>query len=559
MKRIFTTLMIAGALMLNSNETQAQCYSAVQLDGVDDYLYSPFADYTFNTFTMEMWINSADYTPNEHYISLYQNSYIVLGGWGTGGVFDGWASGLNPVAIVTAASNTPTTGTWHHVAYVYDGTNQIFYVDGVAVVTTAVTGTVAANATFASGLVIGARYTQATQFSNTSFEDIRIWNVARTPAELNANMSSNLTGSESGLVAYYRFEDGQGSNTVTDLTGNGNTLTMNNMDPATDWISGPFGVAQSTDVQNSCGPITWIDGNTYSSDTNSVTYTYLGGSAAGCDSIVTLDLTINSAAQSTDVQTACDSYTWIDGNIYTANNNTAVYTMLGGAANGCDSIVTLDLTVNVAAQSTDIQTACDSYTWIDGITYTATTNTETYLVPGGAANGCDSTVTLDLVINTVDPTVTTSTFDLTANETGAQYQWVDCDNNFAPISGETSQTFTATANGSYAVIVTGANGCSDTSTCVVIATISVDETSLESGIVLAPNPTNGEFSISTLNYSGEVRIEVLDVTGKLIFSSTENLGPNSSAKIDLSGAANGVYIVNVSDMNEAHSMRVVKK
>ena len=164
MKRIFTTLMIAGAFMLNSNETQAQCYSAVQLDGVDDYLYSPFADYTFNTFTMEMWINSADYTPNEHYISLYQNSYIVLGGWGTGGVFDGWASGLNPVAIVTAASNTPTTGTWHHVAYVYDGTNQIFYVDGVAVVTTAVTGTVAANATFASGLVIGAMYTQATQF-----------------------------------------------------------------------------------------------------------------------------------------------------------------------------------------------------------------------------------------------------------------------------------------------------------------------------------------------------------------------------------------------------------
>lgn len=559
MKRIFTTLMIAGALMLNSNETKAQCYSAVQLDGIDDYLYSPFADYTFNTFTMEMWINSADYSPNEHYISLYQNSYIVLGGWGTGGVFDGWASGLNPVAINTVAANTPTTGTWHHVAYVFDGVNQIFYVDGVAVVTTAATGTVAANATFTSGLVIGARYTQTTQFSNTSFEDIRIWNVARTPAELTANMSSNLTGLESGLVAYYRFEDGQGSNTVTDLTGNGNTLTMNNMDPATDWVSGPFGVAQSTDVQNSCGPITWIDGNTYSSDTSSVTYTYVGGSVGGCDSIVTLDLTINSASQSTDVQAACDSYTWIDGNTYTVNNNTAIYTVLGGAANGCDSIITLDLTINVAPQWTDIQTACDSYTWIDGVTYTATTDSAMYLVPGGATNGCDSIVMLDLIINTVDPTVTTSTFDLTANEAGAQYQWVDCDNNFAPISGETSQTFTATANGSYAVIVTGANGCSDTSTCVVIATISVDETSLESGIVVSPNPTNGAFSISTLNYSGEVRIEVLDVTGKLIFSSTENLGPNSSANIDLSGAANGVYIVNVSDMNEAHSMRVVKK
>lgn len=558
MKRIFTTLLLAGTLLFNSNQSQAQCYAAVSLDGVDDYLHSPFLNYSFSNFTMEMWINSANYNQNEHYISLYQNAYIVLGGWGSSGIFNTWANGLSPVAIASSAANTPAVGTWHHIAFVYDGTNQILYVDGVAVTTTPTTGTVA-SAGFTQGLVIGARFDQNQQYSPTSFEDVRIWNVARTPAELNANMSSSLLGSELGLVAYYRFEDGAGSSTVTDLTGNGNTLTLYNMDPLTDWISGPFGIAQSTDVQNSCSPITWLDGNTYSSDTTGATFTYLGGSVAGCDSIVTLDLTINSAPQTTDVQVACDSYIWIDSNTYTSNNNTAVYTIIGGAANGCDSIVTLDLTINASQQLTDAQTACDSYTWIDGMTYTASNNTAMYFVPGGSVSGCDSIITLDLTINTVDPTVTTNVFDLTANEAGAQYQWIDCDDNFAAITGETSQMFTATTNGNYAVIVTGANGCSDTSSCVMISTISVDEVNLENGIVVSPNPTTGEFAISTVDYSGKVSIEVMDVTGKVIFKSTENLSPSSAANIDLSEAANGVYIVNVSDLNQSHSIRVVKK
>ena len=81
--------------------------------------------------------------------------------------------------------------------------------------------------------------------------------------------------------------------------------------------------------------------------------------AAGCDSIVTLDLTINKSTTGTDVQTACDSYSWIDGNTYTESNNTATFTLTNAA--GCDSIVTLDLTINKSTTGTDVQTACDSY------------------------------------------------------------------------------------------------------------------------------------------------------------------------------------------------------
>ena len=55
--------------------------------------------------------------------------------------------------------------------------------------------------------------------------------------------------------------------------------------------------------------------------------------------------------------------------------------LLGGAANGCDSIVTLDLTISNSVSGTDTQTACGSYTWIDGNTYTASNNTATFNIP----------------------------------------------------------------------------------------------------------------------------------------------------------------------------------
>src|SRR5690554_2065893 len=102
-----------------------------------------------------------------------------------------------------------------------------------------------------------------------------------------------------------------------------------------------------------------------------------------------------------DTQTACGSFTWTggDGAVYTASNNTATYTFTGRAANGCDSIVTLDLTINSSVTGTDTQSACGSYTWIDGVEYTANENSATYTLVGGAANGCDSIVTLNLTMH----------------------------------------------------------------------------------------------------------------------------------------------------------------
>ena len=147
-----------------------------------------------------------------------------------------------------------------------------------------------------------------------------------------------------------------------------------------------------TDVQTSCDSYDWIDGNTYTSSTNTPTFTLQN--ATGCDSVVTLNLTIINSNTGTDVQTACDSYDWIDGNTYTSSTNTPTFTLQNSA--GCDSIVTLHLTITNSTTGMDFQTACDSYAWIDGNTYTSSTNTPTFVLQNSA--GCDSTVTLNLTI-----------------------------------------------------------------------------------------------------------------------------------------------------------------
>ena len=129
-----------------------------------------------------------------------------------------------------------------------------------------------------------------------------------------------------------------------------------------------------TDTLVACDSLTWIDGVTYYQNNNSATYTLINTS--GCDSVVTLNLNILHSSSGTDIITACDSLTWINGINYYQSNNTATHTLTN--ANGCDSIVNLDLNILYSNTGIDILTACDSLTWIDGITYFQSNNTATH-------------------------------------------------------------------------------------------------------------------------------------------------------------------------------------
>jgi hypothetical protein len=163
---------------------------------------------------------------------------------------------------------------------------------------------------------------------------------------------------------------------------------------------------------------------------------------------------------------------------------------------------------------TDVQTACGSFTWIDGNTYTASNNTATYVVPN--AQGCDSVITLNLTINNVSDVTTflSGSNTITANNTSATYRWLDCDNNFAPIPGETAQSFTPATDGNYAVELTE-NGCVDTSACVNVTTVGIRE-QLSETIKLFPNPSTGTFSVDLGETEAVATITITDMTGKVV-------------------------------------------
>ena len=164
-------------------------------------------------------------------------------------------------------------------------------------------------------------------------------------------------------------------------------------DPIFEVFDGSVSIVENqndTVYLSSCESIEW-NGQNYN---QSGIYTYSGISVDGCDSVVTLDLTILNSDTGIDQQSHCDSYIWIDGNEYTSSNNTATVTLTNEV--GCDSVVTLDLTIFNSNTVIDQQTHCDEYTWIDGVTYYENNNTATYTLTN--QNGCDSLVTLDLTL-----------------------------------------------------------------------------------------------------------------------------------------------------------------
>ena len=310
----------------------------------------------------------------------------------------------------------------------------------------------------------------------------------------------------------------------------------------------PCASSSGTDVQTACDSYTWIDGNTYTENNNTATYVLTN--AVGCDSIVTLDLTILNSTSSIDSHTACESFTWIDGNTYTQSNNTATHVLTNAA--GCDSVVTLDLTINHSTTGVDTQVACDSFTWIDGNTYTENNNTATYILTNAA--GCDSVILLELTINDVDATVSANGSTITANAAGASYQWLDCDDNYAPISGETSQSFTATSNGNYAVAVTQ-NGCTDTSDCVTISGLGIDA-NFANRLQIYPNPTHRDLYVELDRKYSTLNINVRNIVGQIVSSKRYN----SVNQIDLKlNGKPGIYFVELNTENERTILKVIKE
>jgi hypothetical protein len=316
------------------------------------------------------------------------------------------------------------------------------------------------------------------------------------------------------------------------------------------FASGNCQPTSAFDVQAACGTYTWINGLTYTSSNN--TATYIIPNTAGCDSIITLNLTISTqSSASTDIQSACGSYTWINGITYTNSNNIATYVIPNAA--GCDSTITLNLTINQPSVSSDVVSACNTFTWINGITYTSSNNTATYVMPN--TNGCDSTITLNLTISNIQTTVAQVGQTLTANQTGANYQWVNCNNNYAAIVGETSQSFTAVASGNYAVIINNGN-CVDTSVCNIITVVGIAENESNANFTLFPNPTSENISIQFKNDQAFVKVRLISIIGQELKSQSFQ----NTKLIDYTiEQTKGVYFIEVTNNEGIVSLKRISK
>ena len=144
-----------------------------------------------------------------------------------------------------------------------------------------------------------------------------------------------------------------------------------------------------------CDSFNWYDHTNLTSSTN--TLTHLFTNAVGCDSTVTLDLTVNYSTVGDTTAVVCDSFNWYDHTNLTSSSNTLTHLFTNAA--GCDSTVTLDLTVHYSTTGDTTAVVCDSFNWYGHTNLTSSTNTLTHLFPAGNQWNCDSTLTLHLTVN----------------------------------------------------------------------------------------------------------------------------------------------------------------
>ena len=201
--------------------------------------------------------------------------------------------------------------------------------------------------------------------------------------------------------------------------------------------------------------------------------------------------------------------------------------------------------------STINENACNSYTSPSGVIYN-TSGTYTDIIPNAA--GCDSIITINLSITAIDTTVTQNGSTLSVAPTAfAAYQWFDCDLN-QPIIGQTNMIFNPTNTGNYAVEVS-VNGCVLMSSCYFIDMTSISN-GVWAGITTHPNPVGDVLSIEIPNLTSELEITVFDAQSKLM----EKLYRTNSTtvKLDCSNYSSGFYFVKLKTEDSFYNFKIVK-
>ena len=359
------------------------------------------------------------------------------------------------------------------------------------------------------------------------------------------------------------------------------------------------GSALVSDIAISGSNITWYDaasaGNVLLPTTALVdgsTY-YANQTISGCESLNQLEVTVSvnaipSAPTGAATQEFCNGATiaelavtgtaliWYASAVSSAPLSSST-SMSNGTTyfatqtlNGCESSDRLEVTVTinapVAPSGNPTQTFCSAAT-VNDLNATGTdvawysTATGGTPLAGTAAltngtyyasqtiNGCESAnrLAVAVTVTILNSNVTQSGITLTATQSGANYTWVDCNNGNQPIAGASGQSYTPTANGSYAVEI-DLNGCSTLSSCVQITSVGLVEDKVEM-LNIQPNPTSGMLIITVSQPTDAV---VTASNGTIITT----LKLEGETVLDATKYATGVYYLRTS---EGQTVKFIKE
>lgn len=306
--------------------------------------------------------------------------------------------------------------------------------------------------------------------------------------------------------------------------------------------------------------VTYPDGITETITANT-SHTSAFQTVNGCDSMIVTAITANPNYAINATASVCSGsdFTYPDGTVSTNIQMDESQTSYLSSSQGCDSTITTSITVIQTPTITIYgpSTICEGETIIlqstpsvggGNFLWTPSNETSASIVvspPVGVNNytvqytiaGCPSTTSSTSVAVTNNPisSVTVSNNELTADQNGASYQWINCSTN-QPISGATSQTYIPLSNGSYAVTI-DLNGCVLTSTCETISTIGIYEIG-KNPLTIYPNPVDQELFVDDLSLVG-VQFEIWSTDGKRILKGEVN----HEGAVDVTKIPVGIYTI----------------
>ena len=377
---------------------------ALNFDGVDDFIpITGSSALSPSKITCETWVYITDFSTSpcgDCAPIIWEQGDGYRFGTGNGQVVHFQL--MNSSTIVSLNSSTKlTTNAWHHIAGTFDGTKMKIYINGVCRDSNSATSSFAISYGGTSDVWIAD---PATGFNGT-LEETRIWDYARSEAQIKEGMYRKFPTNQSGLMLQYSYEDGvpykvnTSVSSIDDNSSYANTGAAKNFrmtDSTSNFVLGRSFCDTIAYAKFSLGRcVSYLLPSKKKTISKSGVYQDTIMSYRGCDSVMTITLTIlkPSATNITIVQ--CDSF--ILPMNKTVVKKSAKYVEKTRNAVGCDSVISFFVTILKKDTTYFSLVGCNSVTLKNKLK-TEVYKSGLYIDSLKGYKGCDSFVRYTVVI-----------------------------------------------------------------------------------------------------------------------------------------------------------------